>query len=69
MKLTLSESAREWSYAVLLAGTAVFLIAGMILFATAVSVETYFVGAILVALAGVSYVGARDLKGQRASDT
>ena len=62
------ETVREYVYAFLMLGTAVLLIVGVVVFQAAVSVEAYVAALVLLAMGGLTFLGARKLKGQRAND-
>ena len=57
---------RHYIYLGLLAGAAVLLIAGLVLFVAAVSFEGYIAALMVMALAGCSYAGARELQARQA---
>jgi hypothetical protein len=50
----------------LVAGAAVLLLAGLVLFVAAVSFEGYIAALMVMALAGCSYAGAREVKSRQA---
>ena len=53
-------------YLALLGIAAVLLIAGLVLFVAAISFEGYIAALMVMALAGCSYAGARELKARQA---
>jgi len=56
----------EHLYLALVGLAAVLLIAGLVLFVAAVSFEGYIASLMVMALAGCSYAGARELKARQA---
>jgi hypothetical protein len=58
---------REYVYTGLLIATGVLVIAGVVVFASAVSFSGYITALMLLAIAGCSIVGARELKAKDAA--
>ena len=64
----MSPEGNHYFYLGLLAGAVVLLIAGLVLFVAAVSFEGYIAALMVMALAGCSYAGARELKARQAKN-
>ena len=63
---TMEQQTANYVHLGLLAGAAVLLIAGLVLLVAAVSFEGYVAAAMVMALGGCSYAGARELKARQA---
>jgi len=59
---------REYLYAFLISATAVLLIAGVVVFWAALSLQTYAIAAAILGVAALTFVGARYLKPERAGE-
>jgi hypothetical protein len=62
----MSPEGKHYFYLGLLAGAVILLIAGLVLFVAAISFEGYIAALMVMALAGCSYAGAREVKSRQA---